>query len=79
MTLATLFLSLALAAPTEIRAVSDTVRAPKPPALRPTTERRKPAPTMERRKPAPPPRGKPVGEPQLKRRKPPGLDFIRIR
>ena len=78
MTLATLLLSLALASPTEIRAVSDTVRAPKPPPLAPTTQRRKPEPPPLV-KPAPRPKGKPVGEPQLKRRKPPGLDFIRIR
>jgi len=70
MTLATLLLALALASPAEIRALPDTVKAPKPPPL---------APTMERRKPLPPPKGKPVGEPQLKRRKPPGLDIIRIR
>ncbi len=63
MTLSMLLLSLALVSPAEIRALPDTARAPKPPPL---------VPTMERRKPAPP-KGKPVGEPQLKRRKPPGF------
>jgi hypothetical protein len=82
MILSTLLLTLTLAAPANLPAVADTIRAPKPQSLAPTIERRKPeprAPTIERRKPQPPPKGKPVGEPQLKRRKPPPLDLLRIR
>lgn len=66
MILSTLLLVLTLAAPARLPAVADTVRAPKPRSLTPTIERRKPEPT---------PKGKPVGEPQLKRRKPPSLHF----
>lgn len=62
-----LFLILSLIRPADLRAIADTVKAPKPPPL---------APSTSRGKPAPPPKGKPVGEPQLKRRKPPGVDFI---
>ncbi|HTL04620.1 MAG TPA: hypothetical protein VL241_02655 [Gemmatimonadales bacterium] len=69
MTFAALLLALALSSPADIRALPDTARAPKPPPL---------APSVDRRKPQPPPKGKPVGEPQLKRRKPP-TELIRIR
>jgi len=64
MTVALLILALVLPSPVDGRAVADTVRAPKPPPLAPTAQRGKPA--------LPPPKPKPTGEPQLKRRKPPG-------
>jgi hypothetical protein len=69
MTSIVLALSLLFASPADVRIAADTVRAPKPPPL---------APTAGRGKPAPPLKPKPVGEPQLKRRKPPGVDFVRI-
>ena len=64
-----LLLILTLVRPADLRAIADTVKAPKPPPLAPSTPRGKPAPPLK---------GKPVGEPQLKRRKPPGLNFISI-
>jgi hypothetical protein len=70
MTSILLALALSFGGPADIRAVPDTARAPKPPPL---------APTAGRGKPALPSKGKPVGEPQLKRRKPPGLDFTPVR
>ena len=70
MTSILLALTLAFASPIDVRALADTVKAPKPPPL---------APTMGRGKPTPPSKGKPVGEPQLKRRKPPGLGFTQVR
>lgn len=66
MTLSLLLLSLALAGPTDYRAVADTTK-PKPPAARPAPLR----PTPPALKPAPKPPKKPVGEPVLKRRRPP--------
>ena len=75
--LSALLLSLALITPGELRAVADTGKAPKrPPAAAPATAKRPPskAPAVVTRgKPAPAPKS--LGEPQLKRRKPPALDF----
>jgi hypothetical protein len=65
MTLALLLLSLTLPSPADLRAVTDTSKAPPKPLPM--------APSTQRGKPVPPP--KPVGEPKLKRRKPPGLDL----
>ena len=61
-----LALSLLLPGRPDFRAVADTGKAKKPPApsLAPTTE-----------KPKVPGKAKPVGEPQLKRRKPPALNL----
>jgi hypothetical protein len=67
MTLALLLLTLTLSSPIDARSVADTVKAPKPPPLAPTAQRGKP-------NPPPPPKGKPAGQPELKRRKPP-LDY----
>ncbi|HEV8599652.1 MAG TPA: hypothetical protein VGQ69_09860 [Gemmatimonadales bacterium] len=64
-----LFLTLVITGPADVQAVADTVRAPKPPPLAPTVGRGKPIPTTK---------GKPVGEPQLKRRKPPRLHLPQI-
>lgn len=78
MTSVLLALTLALAVPAEVQSVADTVKAPKPPTLAPSSGRGKPAaPSIGRGKPAPS-KGKPVGEPQLKRRKPPRLDLAQL-
>ncbi len=72
--LSALLLSLALITPGEIRVVADTGKAPKRPAAAPATAKRPPskAPAVvPRGKPAPTPKS--LGEPQLKRRKPPEL------
>ena len=63
MILSTLLLVLTLSAPTPPRVAADTAKAPKPPPLQPTLKGKAP------------PKGKPLGEPQLKRRKPPELGF----
>lgn len=61
----TLLLALALTGPFSIRIAADTVKAQRKPASGPVA---RPAPTA---KPAPKPAAKAVGEPVLKRRKPP--------
>jgi len=72
MLLTQILLTLSLWSPAEIRAVADTGKAPpKPPPLAPTNPK---GPSGDKGKPAPP-KGKPVGEPELKRRKPPSLHF----
>ena len=70
MLLSTVLLALSLYSPADLRVVADTVRPPKPPPTTPRAARGKPA--TERAKPALAPKAKPVGEPRLKRRKPPG-------
>ncbi|HEV8149363.1 MAG TPA: hypothetical protein VGP61_04185 [Gemmatimonadales bacterium] len=73
MTFSFLLLTLALHTPADLRAVSDTARARKPPASSPSAERGKPAPPPKA--PTLAPKGKPPGEPELRRRKPPAVDF----
>ena len=66
MTLAILLLGLSLSGPPGLRVEADTAK-PKPPVARPAP----PPPPPSSLKPEPKPAKKPVGEPVLKRRRPP--------